>query len=46
VWDVQDAGLQAAHRILNASDPLALLAELSQNFPALAGSLSKCADAG
>ncbi|KAF8062716.1 hypothetical protein HT031_004046 [Scenedesmus sp. PABB004] len=41
VWDVRDAGLQAAARVGAASDPLALLAEISQNFPTVASSLTR-----
>ncbi|CAD7699991.1 unnamed protein product [Ostreobium quekettii] len=41
VWDMKDLGLQASQRILQASDPLKLLTEISQNFPMLASSLSR-----
>jgi len=41
VWDLKDLGLQAAQRVASADDPLALLAEISQNFPALVTSLSR-----
>jgi hypothetical protein len=41
VWDVNDAGLQAASRVAAASDPLALLAEISQNFPSIVSSLTR-----
>ena len=41
VWDLKDLGLQAAQRILGGADPLALLTEVAQNFPALAGPLSR-----
>uniref|UniRef100_A0A383VGR8 UDP-glucose:glycoprotein glucosyltransferase n=1 Tax=Tetradesmus obliquus TaxID=3088 RepID=A0A383VGR8_TETOB len=41
VWDVKDAGLQAASRVAAAADPLALLAEISQNFPAIVSSLTR-----
>ncbi|GIL48985.1 hypothetical protein Vafri_5482 [Volvox africanus] len=41
VWDLRDVGLQATQRILGSSDPLALLAELSQNFPGIVSSLSR-----
>lgn len=34
-------GLQAAQRILGSGDPLALLAEIGQNFPGLVSSLSR-----
>ena len=43
VWDLKDLGLQAAQRISRAADPLRLLTEVSQNFPALTESLSKSA---
>ena len=41
MWDLNDLGLQATQRITSAADPLALLAEISQNFPALVSSLSR-----
>lgn len=41
VWDLKDLGLQAAQRVVQAADPLALLTEISQNFPALVSSLSR-----
>lgn len=41
VWDLKDLGLQASQRILQASDPLRLLTDISQNFPSLAASLSR-----
>lgn len=41
MWDLKDLGLQAAQRILAAADPLAALADVAQNFPALAGALSR-----
>ena len=41
VWDLKDAGLQAASRVAAASDPLALLAEISQNFLSLVSSLTR-----
>ncbi|GIM08138.1 hypothetical protein Vretimale_12173, partial [Volvox reticuliferus] len=41
VWDLRDVGLQATQRILGSADPLALLAELSQNFPGIVSSLSR-----
>ncbi|EFJ45735.1 hypothetical protein VOLCADRAFT_105823 [Volvox carteri f. nagariensis] len=41
VWDLRDVGLQATQRILGSSDPLALLAEISQNFPGIVSSLSR-----
>lgn len=41
VWDLKDAGLQAASRVAAASDPLGLLAEISQNFLSLVSSLTR-----
>lgn len=41
VWDLKDLGLQASQRIVQASDPLRLLTDISQNFPTLAASLSR-----
>jgi hypothetical protein len=41
VWDLKDAGLQAASRVAAASDPLALLTEISQNFISLVSSLTR-----
>lgn len=41
VWELKDAGLQAASRVAAASDPLALLAEISQNFLSLVSSLTR-----
>ena len=41
VWDMNDLGLQAAQRIAQSSDPLAMLADISQNFPGLVSSLSR-----
>jgi len=41
LWDLKDIGLQAAQRVMSASDPLALLTEISQNFPSLVSSLSR-----
>ena len=43
VWDLKDLGLQAVQRIVKAADPLRMLVEVSQNFPSLAGSLSRIA---
>lgn len=40
VWDIKDAGLQAASRVSAASNPLRLLSEISQNFPSLVSSLT------
>ncbi len=37
----QDLGLQASERIMSSSDPLGLLRDISQNFPLIAGSLSR-----
>lgn len=39
VWELQDIGLQAASRIMRASDPAATLQDVSQNFPVLASVL-------
>jgi hypothetical protein len=41
VWDMKDAGLQAASRVAAASDPLALLTEISQNFLSMVSSLTR-----
>mmetsp|Transcript_11957 Transcript_11957/g.33653 ORF Transcript_11957/g.33653 Transcript_11957/m.33653 type:complete len:1727 (-) Transcript_11957:508-5688(-) len=41
VWDLKDLGLQAVQRVASSSDPLRLLADISQNFPARATSLSR-----
>lgn len=41
VWEVKDAGLQAASRVGAAADPLRLLAEISQNFPSIVSSLTR-----
>lgn len=41
VWDLKDAGLQSASRVAAASDPLALLSEISQNFLSLVSSLTR-----
>ena len=41
VWDLKDLGIQATQRIAQASDPLRLLTDISQNFPTLASSLSR-----
>lgn len=41
VWDLKDLGLQAAQRVVSASDPLHLLGEVAQNFPLLVEALSK-----
>lgn len=41
VWDIKDCGLQAAQRIMSAADPLLLLNDIAQSFPALVSSLSR-----
>lgn len=41
VWQLKDVGLQAAQRVASASEPLALLTDISQSFPSLVSSLSK-----
>ena len=41
MWDLKDLGLQAAQRVLEAAEPLRLLTELAQNFPAHAAPLSR-----
>ena len=41
VWDLKDLGLQASQRVAQASDPLRLLTDISQNFPTVAASLSR-----
>lgn len=41
VWDLKELGLQASQRILDSGDPLRLLTELAQNFPAHASPLSR-----
>jgi hypothetical protein len=41
VWDLKDAGLQAASRIAQARDPLALMQEIAQGFPSLVSSLTR-----
>lgn len=41
VWDLKDLGVQAAQRIGQAADPLRSLVGVSQNFPNLAGALSR-----
>ena len=40
-WAMQDLGLQAATRVLAASDPLKALRDVCQNFPFASGKLSK-----
>lgn len=41
VWQMQNLGVQTSQRITKASNPIALMADISQNFPSLAGSLSR-----
>jgi len=41
VWELKDIGLQAAHRVIQAADPLRLLTDISQNFPSLVSSISR-----
>eukprot|EP00958_Prasinococcus_capsulatus_P005362 scaffold518_cov388-Prasinococcus_capsulatus_cf.AAC.62 len=41
VWDLAMLGLQAAQRIATGSEPLKLMQDIAQNFPALASSLSR-----
>jgi len=41
VWDLKDLGLQAVQRVASSNDPLRLLADISQNFPARATGLSR-----
>jgi UDP-glucose:glycoprotein glucosyltransferase len=41
VWDLKDAGLQATTRVAQASNPLHLLMDISQNFPSIVSSLTK-----
>ncbi len=41
MWDVQELGIKAAQRILQATDPLFVLTELSQNFPTRTRSVSQ-----
>eukprot|EP00798_Chlamydomonas_sp_ICE-L_P006280 gene6280-2911_t len=41
IWAMRDLGLQAAQRVAQAADPLALLMDISQNFPGIAPSLSR-----
>ncbi|KAL6044067.1 UDP-glucose:glycoprotein glucosyltransferase 1 [Balamuthia mandrillaris] len=40
-WQVKDLGYQASQRIIQASDPLMVMRDISQNFPPAAASLSK-----
>eukprot|EP01098_Paradermamoeba_levis_P015161 TRINITY_DN7547_c0_g1_i1.p1 TRINITY_DN7547_c0_g1~~TRINITY_DN7547_c0_g1_i1.p1 ORF type:complete len:543 (+),score=171.85 TRINITY_DN7547_c0_g1_i1:303-1931(+) len=42
-WHIKDIGIQACQRILQSSNPLRTLRDLSQNFPSFASSLSKLA---
>ncbi|KAK3153915.1 hypothetical protein QOZ80_2BG0183200 [Eleusine coracana subsp. coracana] len=41
VWELKDLGHQTAQRILQASDPLQSMQEISQNFPSIVSSLSR-----
>ena len=41
VWALQDLGVLASSRVLNAKEPLRTLVEISQNFPFIAPSLTK-----
>jgi UDP-glucose:glycoprotein glucosyltransferase len=41
VRDIKDLGLQATQRIVSSRDPLREMVDVSQNFPSLAGSLSR-----
>ena len=41
VWAMQDLGVQAASRVLSASEPLKTLRDICQNFPFTARTLSK-----
>ena len=41
VWAMQDLGLQASQRVLSSKTPLSTLADICQNFPFTARSLSK-----
>jgi UDP-glucose:glycoprotein glucosyltransferase len=43
VWNMKDLGVQAAQRVLAASDPLRALTEIAQNFPNVAAALSRVA---
>ncbi|XP_017970879.1 PREDICTED: UDP-glucose:glycoprotein glucosyltransferase isoform X1 [Theobroma cacao] len=41
VWELKDLGHQTAQRIVQASDPLQSMQEISQNFPSVVSSLSR-----
>lgn len=41
VWELKDLGHQTAQRIVQASDPLQSMQEISQNFPTVVSSLSR-----
>ncbi|KAI8555132.1 hypothetical protein RHMOL_Rhmol05G0150600 [Rhododendron molle] len=41
VWELKDLGHQTAQRIIQASDPLQSMQEVSQNFPSVVSSLSR-----
>jgi hypothetical protein len=41
VWEMQSLGVHAAQRVASATDPLALLRQLSSEFPTYATSLSR-----
>ncbi len=41
VWDMRELGVQTAQRISTSSDGLALLQEVSQNFPSYASALTR-----
>lgn len=41
VWELKDLGHQTAQRIVQASDPLQSMQEISQNFPSIVSSLSR-----
>lgn len=41
VWELKDLGHQTAQRVIQASDPLQSMQEVSQNFPSVVSSLSR-----
>ncbi len=41
VWELKDVGVQATQRIMAAAHPVALLRDISQNFPTLLSSLTR-----
>jgi UDP-glucose:glycoprotein glucosyltransferase len=43
VWEVQKLGLQAGHKILSSSNPMATLSDITENFPARVGQISRVA---